>query len=77
MTRPVARLSACIVAAIVVVGGAMLTPAAAVSDTEALKRATASCKADVKEQARYHELSWWAQHKAVKKCIKNTLAGGK
>jgi hypothetical protein len=55
------------------VSGAVFTPAAAASD--ALKQATATCKAQVKEQARYHEMSWWAQHKAVKQCVKETLAG--
>jgi spore coat protein CotH len=76
---PIARLTTCIVAATVVLGNAVITPAAAAAavDPQALKRATASCKADVKEQARYHEMSWWAQHKAVKKCIKDTLAAGK
>jgi hypothetical protein len=50
------------------------TAASAASDADALKQATATCKADVKEQARYHEMSWWTQHKAVKNCIKEALA---
>jgi hypothetical protein len=54
------------------------TPAAAatMSDTDkaALKQATDTCKAQVKEQARFHEISWYARHKAVKNCVKETLA---
>jgi hypothetical protein len=48
------------------------TPARAASDAE--KQATATCKAEVKEQARYQEMSWWARHKAVKKCVNEALA---
>jgi hypothetical protein len=77
MSRIATALSACIVAVLIFVSGAVFTPAAAASD--ALKQATATCKAQVKaqvkEQARYHEMSWWAQHKAVKQCVKETLAG--
>jgi hypothetical protein len=61
-----------------IVGGLFLiptfTPASAASDAGALKQATAACKANVKEQARYHEMSWWAQHKAVRACVKEALA---
>lgn len=59
----------------VFLGGAAFTPATAAADTDALKQAKATCKAQVKEHARYSEMSWWAQHKAVKKCIQETLAG--
>jgi hypothetical protein len=75
MSRLVSILSACIVAAFVFISGAAVTPAAAAPDADAVKKATASCKADVKEQAKYHEMSWWARHKAVKKCVKDALAG--
>ncbi len=75
MSRIAAALTACIVAAIIFASGAVSTPATAASDADALKQATATCKAQIKEQARYHEMSWWAQHKAVKKCIKETVAG--
>lgn len=49
---------------------------AAMSDAEkaALKQATDTCKAQVKEQAQFNEMSWYARHKAVKNCIKETLA---
>jgi hypothetical protein len=35
----------------------------------AVKQATATCPAEVKEHAKYNEMSLWAQHKAVKKCV--------
>ena len=38
-------------------------------DKAALKKATAECRAQVKEYARYHETSWYGRHKRVKKCI--------
>jgi hypothetical protein len=73
MSRISTALFACIVAAITFVSGAAFTPATAASD--ALKQATATCKAQVKDRARFHEMSWWAQHKAVKQCIKEAVAG--
>jgi hypothetical protein len=39
-----------------------------------MKQATATCPAEVKQQAKYHEMSWYAQHKAVKNCVKEALA---
>jgi hypothetical protein len=75
MSRLVTIPSACIVAALVVASAATVTPAAAAPDADALKQATAACEANIKEQAQYQEMSWWAQHKAVKKCITDTLAG--
>jgi hypothetical protein len=50
------------------------TPAAAASDADAKKQATATCKAQVKEEAQYHDMSLWARHKAVKKCVAEALA---
>ena len=47
---------------------------AATSDAEAMKKATADCKAEVKEKAKYQEISWLARHKMVKKCVQETLA---
>jgi hypothetical protein len=38
-------------------------------DKAALKKATAECRAQVKQYAQYHESSWYARHKMVKKCI--------
>ena len=75
MSRFISALSAGIFTAFIFVGGATLTPAAAAADAGAAKQAKATCKAEVKEHARYHEMSWWAQHKAVQKCIKDALAG--
>ena len=42
-------------------------------NTAAVKQATASCRAEVKERAKYNEMSLWAQHKAVKKCVQEAL----
>jgi hypothetical protein len=43
-------------------------------DKAAVKQATATCRAEVKEHAKYNEMSLWAQHKAVKKCVAEALA---
>jgi hypothetical protein len=43
-------------------------------DKDAVKQATATCRAEVKEHAKYNEMSLWAQHKAVKKCVAEALA---
>ena len=43
------------------------------ADKAALKQATATCRAQVKEQARFEEMSWYARHKLVKKCVNETL----
>ena len=40
----------------------------------AVKQATATCRAEVKEHAKYNEMSLSAQHKAVKKCVADALA---
>ena len=56
----------------------MPTPAGAApmsdADKAALKQATATCRAQVKEQARFEEMSWYARHKLVKECVSETLA---
>lgn len=44
------------------------------SDPAAVKRAIATCRAEVKEHAKYNEMLLWAQHKAVKKCLPQALA---
>ena len=44
------------------------------ADKAALKQATATCRAQVKEQARFEEMSWYARHELVKKCVNETLA---
>jgi hypothetical protein len=43
-------------------------------DKAALQKATAECKAQVKEYAQYHETSWYQRHKMVKSCVKQALA---
>jgi hypothetical protein len=60
-----------IVAALV--GGAAAAPMSD-ADKAAMKQATATCKAQVKEQAQYNEMSLWARHKAVKNCVKDAMA---
>jgi hypothetical protein len=54
--------------------GPTLVEAADQTDKAAVKQATATCRAEVKERAKYNEMSLWAQHKAVKKCVADTLA---
>ena len=68
-----ATLSAGIVAGILI-GAAFIPPPALAATDAAAAAATATCKAQVAEQAKYHEMSWYARHKAVKNCIKQTLA---
>jgi hypothetical protein len=62
----------------VLICGVSFVPLAAVAATDAdkvaLQKATASCKAEVKEYARYNETSWWQRHKMVNKCINDALA---
>ena len=54
--------------------GSTFGKAADQSDKAAVKQATATCRAEVKEHAKYNEMSLWAQHKAVKKCVAEALA---
>jgi len=80
MSSFVTALSARIIAAALVGSAATLSStamAAPMSDADkvALKNATDTCKAQVKEQAKFQEMSWWARHKAVKKCVGDMLAG--
>ncbi len=68
-----------VVATVLVCSNALMpTPAGAapVSDADkaAVKQATATCRAQVKEQARFEEMSLRAHHKLVKKCVNETLA---
>ncbi len=66
--------------AVIIAGGFLsgLVPMAAQAanepDKAAVQKATADCRAQVKEQARFHEMSWYARHKAVRECVKNGLA---
>jgi len=80
MSNFVTALSAGVIAAALIGSAATLsTPAAAApmsdADKAALKKATDTCKAQVKEEAKFQEMSWWARHKAVKKCVSDILAG--
>jgi ABC-type molybdenum transport system ATPase subunit/photorepair protein PhrA len=78
LTRFVGALSACAIAAVVVAAVCFSSSfaQAAMSDADqaALKQYTTTCRAEVKEQAKYQEMSWYAQHKAVKDCIKRFQA---
>jgi hypothetical protein len=37
-----------------------------------LEKASADCRAQVKEYAKYNETSWYGRRKMVKKCVKGT-----
>jgi hypothetical protein len=80
MSRFVTILSAGVMAMAINAGSAFVPgpAAAAMSDTDAaaMKKATADCKAEVGEKAKYHEMSWLTRHKMVKNCVKETLARG-
>jgi hypothetical protein len=52
----------------------LMAVAATDADKVALQQATASCKAEVKEYAKYNETSWWQRHKMVNKCVNDALA---
>jgi hypothetical protein len=54
--------------------GQTFAKAADQPDKAAAKQATATCRAEVKEHAKYNEMSLWAQHKAVKKCVTEAMA---
>jgi hypothetical protein len=78
MSQFVTAFCAGVVAA-VIVSHVVLIPtraeAAPMSDADkaTMKQATETCRAQVKEQARFEEISLYAQHKLVKKCINETL----
>jgi len=64
--------------AVVLVAGAAFMPrtvaAASDADKAALQKATADCRAQVKQYAQYHETYWYQRHKMVKTCINDALA---
>jgi len=67
-----------IVATVLICSNALMATAAAAApmsdaDKAALKQASATCRAQVKEQARFEKMSWYARHKLVKKCVNETL----
>jgi hypothetical protein len=65
------KLFAAVSATALICGTVTSIAAAAESNVDkiALQKETADCRAQVKEYARYHETSWYARHKMVKKCI--------
>ena len=69
MRRTIAGVIACGLLLAPTLGEAQDQP-----DKAAVKQATATCRADIKEHAKYNEMSFWAQHKAVKKCVVDALA---
>jgi hypothetical protein len=73
MFRFANTLSAVAVAAVIAACTSASVAQAAMSDADkaALKDYTTTCRAEVKEQAKYQEMSWYAQHKAVKNCIQD------
>jgi len=75
MSELVSALSAGAIATVLVAAFAAM-PAAAATDADkaALAQATATCKAQVKEQAQFHDTSLYARHKMVKKCVQDALA---
>jgi hypothetical protein len=80
MPQFVSRLSIGLAVALLVAGPVIMpTPAAAAptsaADKAAQKKATADCRAQVKEKAKYEEMSWYARHRAIKNCVRQTLAG--
>jgi len=80
MSRLIPALSAGILAVVLLSGSAFVAApatAAATSDADkaAAKDATAKCRAQVKEKAHFEEMSLYARHKLVKKCVKDMLAG--
>jgi hypothetical protein len=78
MSRPITALSVGVIVAVLIGGPALvLTRSAAAmsaADKAARKHATVTCRAQVKGQANYKEISWYARHKAVRACVKNALA---
>jgi hypothetical protein len=69
------KISAGLAAAVIAVCCLLIAASARAADPAAVKAATATCKAQVDEQARYNEMSWIAKRKAVKKCVADTVAG--
>jgi hypothetical protein len=78
MSRSITVVSVGVVIAVLVGGPALvLTRSAAAmsaADKAARKRATVTCRNQIKEQANYREMSWYTRHKAVKACVKDALA---
>jgi len=78
MSHIATALFAAFVATALIGGSGFAAPAEAApmtaADKAAQKKTTADCKAQVREKAKYEEMSWYARRKAVKNCVKETLA---
>jgi len=78
MSRIVTAFCAAGIATAHIGGAGFVAPATAATVTAAekaaQKKATADCKAQVREKAKYQEMSWYARRRAVKNCVKETLA---
>ena len=68
MVKAVAAFSVTILCGLLLVSSG--ASAANNSNADALKKATADRRAQVKEYARYNETSWYGRRKMVKKCVK-------
>ena len=70
MVRAVAAFSVTILCGLLLVSSG--ANAANNSNADALKKASADCRAQVKEYGKYNETSWYGRRKMVKKCVKGT-----
>jgi hypothetical protein len=70
MVRAVAAFSVTILCGLLLVSSG--ANAANNSNADALKKASADCRAQVKEYAKYNETSWYGRRMMVKKCVKGT-----
>jgi hypothetical protein len=69
------KTSAGFIVTAVAIGCLLVAAPATAADPAAVKAATATCKAQINEQARYNEMSWVAKRKAIKKCVADMTAG--
>jgi hypothetical protein len=57
--------------AVTILSGLLLVPSGAnAANPDALKKATADCRAQVKDYAKYNATSWYGRRKMVKLCVK-------
>jgi hypothetical protein len=75
MSKPATTFSAGAITAILLIGSAFVSMPAAAADDAAIKQATATCKAQINEQAKFQEMSVYAKRKAIKKCVADATAG--
>jgi hypothetical protein len=78
MSRSITVISVGVVVAILVGGPALVltrsASAMSAADRAARKLAASTCRTQIKEQAHYKDMSWYARHKSVKACVKEALA---